>query len=104
MCVYNKKASVYMCVSEVILINILVLQLGPFKQKFLVPPLLIYIYTSSVNYLFIIWHTIWYTKIKINLCYDSLSKNYIFVDISDIFFSFWLLFVWSYLTLMGQFY
>ena len=104
MCVYNKKASVYMCVSEVILINILVLQLGPFKQKFLVPPLLIYIYTSSVNYLFIIWHTIWYTKIKTNLRYDSLSKNYIFVDISDIFFSFWLLFVWSYLTLMGQFY
>ena len=94
MCVYNKKASVYMCVCKVVLINILVLQFGPFKQKFLVPPLLIYIYiyiyTSSVNYLFIIWHTIWYTKIKINLRYDSLSKNYIVVDISDIFVSFWL--------------
>ena len=34
-----------MCVYEVVLINILVLQLGPPKQKFLAPPLTIYIHT-----------------------------------------------------------
>ena len=39
-CVYIiKKACVFMCVYGVILINILVLQLGPPKQKFLAPPL-----------------------------------------------------------------
>ena len=42
MCIYNKKACVCVCVCEeggVVLINILVAQLGPSKQKFLVPPL-----------------------------------------------------------------
>ena len=41
-CVYNKKKTcVFMCVYGVVLINILVLQLGPPKQKFLAPPLAI---------------------------------------------------------------
>ena len=40
MCVYNKKnMCIYVCVYGVVLINILVLQLGPPKQKFLAPPL-----------------------------------------------------------------
>ena len=39
MCVYNKKACVYVYLG-VVLINILELQLGPPKQKFLAPPLL----------------------------------------------------------------
>ena len=40
-CVYiiKKKACVYMCVWGVVLINILMLQLGPPKQKFLTSPL-----------------------------------------------------------------
>ena len=39
-CVYIiKKTFVFMCVYGVVLINILVLQLGPPKQKFLAPPL-----------------------------------------------------------------
>ena len=37
-CIYNKKA--YVCVCGVVLINILELQLGPPKQKFLAPLLL----------------------------------------------------------------
>ena len=39
-CVYIiKQTCVFMCVYGVVLINILVLQLGPPKQKFLAPPL-----------------------------------------------------------------
>ena len=40
-----------MCVYEVVLINILVLQLGPSKQKFLAPPLLLYTHYTLILFL-----------------------------------------------------
>ena len=44
-----------MCVYGVVLINILVLQLGPPKQKFLAPPLIIMIIFINIRYLLTIF-------------------------------------------------
>ena len=62
-CVYIIKKRMYICVCVgwgVVLINILMLQLGPSKQKYLVPLLLIYIYFFCKLFIYNMTHNMIY--------------------------------------------